>query len=398
MAKLKVGLILGSGFENAEFLNDFKESEIETPFGKPSSPVLTKKIKGIEVSVIFRHGKKHEIPPTFVNNKANIFALKYEGCKYILSTTDANSLKEEIKIGDFVILDDLIDLTKNRALTFFDKFEFGAMHTYMNNPFSELLRKKIIEVCREFGFRLHKTGTAITTEGSRYSTRAESKLFKQFADISTMTIAPECILANEAEVHYATIAVIGDYDAWKENYDLPVEEIKQIRKNSIDKIEKILFKIIDSFSREEELKRLKEKIRIIYDFPEPGETLYDISPLLFDKDSLKKLTEILCERYKDKKIDVIASTETKSFAVAGILAEKLNTGLMMIDKNIRKNLIPQNQKILLIDEMFSEESRKICTEIRSSHNEIIELCSLLEDKKPEDPPVYTFGLIKFEGE
>jgi 5'-methylthioadenosine phosphorylase len=398
MGKLKIGVILGSGFEDIEFLENFQEKEVETPFGKPSSPIFFGKINEMEVRIIFRHGKKHEIPPTFINNKANIFALKYEGCKYVLSTTDANSLKEEIRMGDLIIPDDFIDLTKNRSLTFYDKFEFGAMHTYMNNPFSELLRKKIFESCKELGIKPHKIGTAITTEGSRYSTKAESRMFQKFADISTMTIAPECILANEAEVHYATVAMIGDYDAWKESYDLSIEEIKKLRRESIEKIKKILLKIIDSFSREEEIKKLKEKVRVIYDFPEQGETLYDISPMLYDRDSLKKLTEILFERYKDKKIDVIVSTESKSFAVAGILAEKLNTGLVIIERGVRRDLIHSNQKVLLIEETFSEKSEQICKEIKELESEIVEVCSLIEYKKAEDISVPNFSLIKFEGE
>jgi 5'-methylthioadenosine phosphorylase len=395
---MKIGVILGSGFEDLELLEDCKEIEVETPFGKPSSPLITAKIKGINVAIIFRHGKKHEIPPTFVNNKANIFALKYEGCKYILSTTDANSLKEEIKIGDFVILNDLIDFTKNRETTFYDKFEFGAMHTYMGEPFSGLLRKKLIETCEEFKFPIHKTGTAITIEGSRYSTKAESKIFQQFgADISTMTIAPECILSNEAEVPYATIAVCGDYDAWKENYEFSVEEIKQIRKENVERIKRILLKIIDSFSREEEIKKLKENIRVIYDFPKQGEIFYDISPLLSDRDSLRKLTDIFYERYKDKKIDVIASTESNGFGIAGILADKLNTGLLMISKEIPKDLIQKNQNILLIDESFSPKLLEIYSEIKKLQAEVVELCFISEYKKLEQElSVPVFSLIKFE--
>lgn len=395
MVKLKVGFILGSGLENIELLEEFKEINPETPFGKTSSPIITGKIKGIDVAIIFRHGKKHEIPPTFVNNRANIFALKYEDCKYILSTSDVNSLNEEIKIGDFVALNDFIDFTKSRELTFYEKFEFGAMHTYMENPFSEILRKKIIETCEEFKFPIHKTGTAITIEGSRYSTKAESKIFQNFgADVSTMTIAPECILSNEAEVPYGTIAVCGDYDAWKENFEF-TEETKQIRKDSVEKIKKILLKIIESFSREEEIKKLKEKVRIIYDFPKQGEKFFDISQLLFDKDSLKKLTEILFERYKDKKIDVIASTESKTFGIAGILADKLNTGLVMIGKEIRRDLIQPNQKVLLIDEALSENSQHLCLEIKDLQSEVVEVCFITENKKA-DLPVPVFSLIKFE--
>lgn len=397
MAKLKVGFILGSGFEDLELLEEYKEVNAETPFGKPSSPIITGKIKGIDVAIIFRHGKKHEIPPTYINNKANIFALKYEGCKYILSTSDVNSLKEEIKIGDFVILNDLIDFTKNRETTFYEKFEFGAMHTYMGEPFSELLRKKLIEICGEFKFPIHKTGTAITIEGSRYSTKAESKIFQQFgADVSSMTIAPECILSNEAEVPYATIAICGDYDAWKENYEFSIEEIKQIRKENVERIRKILLKIIDSFSREEEIKKLKENIRIIYDFPKQGETFYDISPLLSDRDSLRKLTDIFYERYKDKKIDVIASTESNGFGIAGILADKLNTGLLMMNKEIPKDLIQKNQNILLIDESFSPKLLEIYSEIKKLQADVVELCFISEYKKLEQElSVPMFSLIKF---
>ena len=145
---MRIGIIGGSGLENPEILSDYKQKEVETPFGKPSSPLIMGKINGIDIVVISRHGLKHEIPPTEVNNRANIFALKYEGCKYILATTAVGSLREEIKRGDFVILDDFIDFTKQRKLSFFEKFEFGPIHTPMVNPFSEILRKKLIESCR----------------------------------------------------------------------------------------------------------------------------------------------------------------------------------------------------------------------------------------------------------
>src|SRR4030042_2778482 len=118
---MKIGIIGGSGLENPDILEDFKTKEIDTPFGKPSSPLITGKIGSIEVLIISRHGIKHEIPPTQVNNRANVFALKSEGCKYIISTTAVGSLKQEIKRGDFVILDQFIDFTKQRKTSFFDK-------------------------------------------------------------------------------------------------------------------------------------------------------------------------------------------------------------------------------------------------------------------------------------
>ena len=137
MGRLKIGIIGGSGLENPELLQDFKEIEVDTPFGKPSSKLITGKLYGIDIAIISRHGKKHEIPPTQVNNRANIFALKYEGCKYIIGTTAVGSLREDIKRGDFVILDQFIDFTRRRDETFYEKFEFGAIHTPMANPFSK---------------------------------------------------------------------------------------------------------------------------------------------------------------------------------------------------------------------------------------------------------------------
>src|SRR3989344_629297 len=141
---IKIGIIGGSGLDNPEILENYKELEVDTPFGKPSSPLMIGKIKGIDVIIISRHGRKHEFPPTQVNNRANIFALKDQGCKRIIATTAVGSLKEEIKRGDFIILDQFIDFTKQRKLTFFDSFDFGPIHVSLADPFSESLRKKLI--------------------------------------------------------------------------------------------------------------------------------------------------------------------------------------------------------------------------------------------------------------
>ena len=181
---MKIGIIGGSGLETLDIFENPAQKEVETPFGKPSSPLITGRINNIDVVIISRHGTKHEITPTEVNNRANIFALKDEGCKYIISTTAVGSLREEIKRGDFVILDQFIDFTKLRKLSFFDKFEFGAIHTPMANPFSETLRKKLIESCEKLKFPNHKKGTVITIEGPRFSTRAESNLFRQWEQTS----------------------------------------------------------------------------------------------------------------------------------------------------------------------------------------------------------------------
>ncbi len=249
---MKIGIIGGSGLENPNLIENFQKKEVETPFGKPSSSLITGKIKGTDVVIISRHGLKHEIPPTQVNNRANIFALKNEGCKYILATTAVGSLREEIKRGDFVILDQFIDFTRQRKISFFEKFELGPIHTSMANPFSEILRKKLIESCEELKFSHHKKGTVITIEGPRFSTKAESQMFRQFgADIINMSTSPEAILANESEIPYGAIAMSTDYDCWKEDEE-PVswKIIKQIMKDNSERVKKVLLKTIESFSEE----------------------------------------------------------------------------------------------------------------------------------------------------
>ncbi len=425
---LKIGIIGGSGLENPELLEDYKEIDVDTPFGKPSSKLITGRLNGIDIVIISRHGKKHEIPPTYVNNRANIFALKYEGCKYIIATTAVGSLKEEIKRGDFVILDQFIDFTRHRDITFFDKFEFGAMHTPMAKPFSENLRKKLIEVCDELGFSYHKKGTVITIEGPRFSTIAESNLFRQWgADMINMSIAPEAILANEAEVEYAAIAMSTDYDCWKEDEkSVSWEMIKEIMKENSERMKKILLKLIESFSREQEILRLKNAIRTIPNFPKQGIMFRDITTLLKDRESLKRLIEILYERYKNYDIDLVAGIESRGFIIAGMLADRLNSGLVLIRKpgklpaetisenyeleygmdkvEIHKDAITKGQRILLIDDLLATGGTALasCRLIEKLEGKVVECCFTIElpDLKGKEKlsryPV--FSVIKFEGE
>src|SRR4030043_2113979 len=425
---MKIGIIGGSGLENPEILSEYKQKEVDTPFGKPSSPLITGKINGIEVMIISRHGLKHEIPPTEVNNRANIFALKYEGCKYILATTAVGSLREEIKRGDFVILDDFFDFTKQRKLSFFEKFEFGPIHTPMVNPFSDILRKKLIESCRELNFFCHEKGTVITIEGSRFSTRAESRMFRQFgADVINMSVAPEAILANEAEVPYGVIAMSTDYDCWKEGEEnVTWEMIKEIMKDNTERVKKVLLKVIDSFSREQEIAKLKDKIRTIPNFPKQGIMFRDITTLLKDKEGLQKLVEMLYDRYKNFQIDAVAGIESRGFILAGMLASKLGTGLVLIRKpgklpaetisesynleygvdsvEIHKDAISPRQKILLVDDLIATGGTALasCKLIENLGGEIVECCfpiELPDLKGKEKLSKYPFfSLIKFEGE
>ncbi len=213
----KVAIIGGSGLEDPDILKSPKTIEVGTPYGAPSSELTTGTIEGVDVVILSRHGKKHTIPPTEVNNRANIRALKEQGCDFILATTACGSLRDEIDRGDLVILDQFIDFTKYRQTTFFKEFEPGEMkHTVLADPFDASLRKLLTQSAEELKLNYHKKGTVVTIEGPRFSTSAESNMFRMWgADVINMSTAPEAILANELGIPYAAIAMSTDYDCWK---------------------------------------------------------------------------------------------------------------------------------------------------------------------------------------
>jgi 5'-methylthioadenosine phosphorylase len=215
-AMSKIGIIGGSGLDDPKLLQDAKEIDVSTAFGEPTSPLTVGSIEGKDVIIIARHGRQHTIPPTHVNYRANIQALKDQGCTHILATTACGSLREEIGRGDLVVLDQFIDFTRLRPVTFFDTFPPGAenaKHTPMADPYDESLRQKFIAAAREMGLTFHERGAVITIEGPRFSTRAESHMFRVWgADVINMTIASETILANEAGIPYAAVAISTDYD------------------------------------------------------------------------------------------------------------------------------------------------------------------------------------------
>ena len=213
----KIAIIGGSGLENPSILKNATELKIDTPYGPTTSDFKCGIISGCEVAILSRHGRQHTIPPTQVNNKANIWAIREIGCTHILATTACGSLRQEIGRGDFVILDQFIDFTRHRPVTFFDTFEPREMkHTPMADPFDSFLRSKIIETAKELKLIIFDRGTVVTIEGPRFSTRAESNMFRLWgADVINMSTAPEAILANELGIPYAAIAMSTDYDCWK---------------------------------------------------------------------------------------------------------------------------------------------------------------------------------------
>ncbi|MBD3354570.1 S-methyl-5'-thioadenosine phosphorylase [Candidatus Woesearchaeota archaeon] len=245
--EVKIGIIGGSGLDNPDILENASEKAVDTPYGKPSSSLKIGKINEVKVVLLARHGREHTIPPTQVNYRANISALKEEGCTHILATTACGSLREEIGRGDFVVLNQFIDFTKHRKLSFFEEFEPGKMgHTPMADPFDKNLRDIFIKKCSELELKHHKKGTVITIEGPRFSTKAESHMFRAWgADVINMSVAPECALANEAGVPYAAVAMSTDYDCWKDDEEtVTFEEVLNVFGQNVEKVTNLLIGVI----------------------------------------------------------------------------------------------------------------------------------------------------------
>jgi 5'-methylthioadenosine phosphorylase len=249
---VKIGIIGGSGLDNPELFTDPQDLDVQNQWGAPSSPLKLGKISGVEVALLARHGREHTIPPTQVNYRANIQALKDVGCTHILATTAVGSLREEIGRGDLVILDQFIDFTKQRKMTFHESFKPHApVHTPMAEPFNSQLRSLLIETSSEQNLTFHPSGTVVTIEGPRFSTRAESKMFQKWgADIINMSIATEVALANEAQIPYAAVAMSTDYDCWKEDEEsVSWDAILEVFKSNADKVTKLLLMTIPKISK-----------------------------------------------------------------------------------------------------------------------------------------------------
>ncbi len=242
MTKEKIALIGGSGLEKLKLQKDAEIIQIKTPYGQTSSPIFKSIFPNIEVYFLSRHGLKHEHSPSKVNNKANIWALKELGCTKIVATTAVGSLREEIKPGHLVFPDQFIDFTRFREVTFFDDFTQGVNHTPMADPFDAKLSKELAAICKELSIDHHTKGTVVTIEGPRFSTRAESHMFRSWgADLINMSTAPEAALANEMEIPYAAIAMSTDYDCWKTDLEaVSMEAIFAVFKANAQKVVQLL--------------------------------------------------------------------------------------------------------------------------------------------------------------
>ena len=244
---VKIGIIGGSGLDNPDLFINPRDIHVQTQWGEPSSLLKLGAIAGVDVALLARHGREHTIPPAQVNYRANLQAFKNIGCTHILATTAVGSLREEIGRGDLVILDQFIDFTKSRKMTFHESFRsHEPVHTPMADPFDANLRNILIQICTSQKLKFHESGTVVTIDGPRFSTRAESKMFRLFgADIINMSVSTEVALANEIGIPYAAVAMSTDYDCWKVDEE-PVswDAILEVFKDNADKVTKLLLEAI----------------------------------------------------------------------------------------------------------------------------------------------------------
>ena len=240
MPQAKIAVIGGSGLYKIEGLTDIEEVNIDTPFGKPSDTITTGRLEGVGIAFLPRHGRGHRISPTEVPYRANIYALKSLGVEHIISINTVGSFKPEIKPGDLVIPDQIIDRTRQRVNTFFG--EGIVVHIPFADPFCPVLSQILYQAAKEIGASVHLKGTYVVMEGPAFSTRAESRLYRSWgADIIGMTVLPEAKLAREAEICYASVACVTDYDSWQEEGQLfTVDVILDILRKNINTTKKII--------------------------------------------------------------------------------------------------------------------------------------------------------------
>lgn len=240
---ISIGIIGGSGIYNIDGIKNIHEIKIKTPFGYPSDSVIVGELEGKNVAFIPRHGRGHYILPSEINSQANIYALKMLGVKVLLSVSACGSLKEEISPRDIVLPDQLFDRTKLRKSTFFG--DGIVAHISFDEPYCYNLRKIIFDCCKELRLRTHFGGTYVCIEGPQFSTKAESNVNRQLGfSIVGMTALPEAKLAREAEMCYATIALVTDYDVWKEGEEVSATKVIEHLNANVENSKKIIKKVV----------------------------------------------------------------------------------------------------------------------------------------------------------
>jgi len=240
MGQGRTGIIGGSGLYAIDGIEIIDHLQIDTPFGSPSDDLLLARFNDQEVVFLPRHGKSHGIPPHNINYRANIYAMKLAGVNRIISISAVGSLRESIAPGDFVVVDQFVDRTKDRHSTFFD----GPIvaHVSMADPVCSGLRQQLITACKRSEINTHSSGTYLVMQGPQFSTRAESELYRSWGmDVIGMTNMPEAKLAREAEICYATVAMSTDYDCWhEEEENVSVASVVEVMRSNTEKAQRML--------------------------------------------------------------------------------------------------------------------------------------------------------------
>ena len=243
----KLAIIGGSGLYNIDGIKDEKWITVKTPWGEPSDQILEAKIGSKQIYFLPRHSRGHKINPSNINFRGNIDALKQLGVTDILSVSAVGSLKEELEPGKFVLVDQFIDRTFARVKTFFDK-EIVA-HVSMAKPISPGLMKACEAVLKKINLKHQVGGTYLVMEGPQFSSLAESKLYRSWGcDVIGMTNMPEAKLAREAEIRYASVAMVTDYDCWHEDHDdVSVDQVIKTLLSNADNARKMIVEVVKSF-------------------------------------------------------------------------------------------------------------------------------------------------------
>lgn len=227
---VEIGIFGGTGIYDSGLLEDAHEVTVKTPYGKPSDSITVGMFMGRKVAFLPRHGRKHSIPPHMINYRANIWAFKELGVTRIVAPSAVGSLRKEIEPGHFALPNQFLDFTKSRNGSFSE--EGRVIHISVADPFCPELQSSIVRSAKKQGIDIHRDCTYVCIEGPRFSTKAESKFFRTTgSDIIGMTLVPECQLAREAQICYASISSITDYDVWAEKPVTAKEVLDTLAKN-----------------------------------------------------------------------------------------------------------------------------------------------------------------------
>lgn len=242
--KAEIAIIGGSGVYSLDSIHNPESEKVDTPYGNSPEIILGELGEG-KVAFMPRHGEGHGTPPHKVNYRANLWGLKELGVKRIFATTAVGSLNPEVEPGEFVLLDQFLDFTKSRPLSFYEGGEDGVIHIDVTEPYCPELRDVLIETAEELGISLHSTGTYVCTEGPRYETAAEIQMFNQLGgDVVGMTNVPESVLARELEMCYSTVSVVTNFGAGISEEKLTPGEVAEIMDRNIDRVKDLIYSAI----------------------------------------------------------------------------------------------------------------------------------------------------------